>query len=69
MIRRDVQSPKLDTVVLKWMGGVLIAMVTAIVFELFLHVRVVSAPGEAARPWVGRAASPGAEPHGPVPAG
>ncbi len=43
-IRKDVGTIKIDMVamrgemtVLKWMGGVLLTMVTAIVFKLFLH--------------------------------
>ena len=36
-IRKDVTTLKVDTAVLKWMNGVLLTMVTAILFKLFLH--------------------------------
>jgi transketolase C-terminal domain/subunit len=36
-IRNDVATLKVDTAVLKWMNGVLLTMVTAILFKLFLH--------------------------------
>ena len=43
-IAKDVLSLKLDTVtvkgelvLLRWMGGLLLTMVTAILFKLFLH--------------------------------
>ncbi len=43
-IRKDVTAIKLDVVgikgvmgILKWMGGILLTMVTAILFRLFLH--------------------------------
>ena len=36
-IRKDVSALKIDTAVLKWMGGVLLTMVTAIFFKLFIH--------------------------------
>jgi hypothetical protein len=36
-IRKDVTTLKVDTAVLKWMNGVLLTMVTAILLRLFLH--------------------------------
>lgn len=36
-IRKDVTALKVDTAVLKWMNGILLTMVTAILLRLFLH--------------------------------
>ena len=36
-IRRDVQSLKVDTAIMKWMLGFLLAMNVAVLFKLFAH--------------------------------
>ena len=35
--RKDVQSLKVDSAVFKWMGGVMLSMLTALFFKAFFH--------------------------------